>query len=115
MQLHWLTDEYPGLLPFFRYFENLPQGPSTHAALWFLLCLLYACVAVLRRTSGFALLAALAANFGLWVIYAHHDPLSFLIHPQVWLVPLGLIILAAEHVNRPHLTHGQSLAVRYVG
>jgi hypothetical protein len=113
-QLEWIGERITGMTPFFRYLERLPQGPE-HAALWFLLCLLYACVAVLRRSSGFALVAALAANFGLWVIYAHHEPLRFLLHPQLWLVPLGLIILAAEHVNRPHLTHTQSLAVRYVG
>jgi hypothetical protein len=76
---------------------------------------LYAVTAVLRRASTFALLAALAANFGLWVIYAHHQSLAFLLHPQIWLVPVGLILLAAEHLHRGHLTAEQSQGVRYAG
>src|SRR5262249_1498468 len=46
---------------------------------------------------------------------AHYEPLAFLVHPQAWLIPLALIILAAEHVNRDRLTRGQSLSVRYAG
>src|SRR5205085_11029853 len=86
-----LGESMPGLRPFFRYLEHLPDHFAMHALLWFLLGLLYALTAILRRASGFALLAALAANFGLWVIYAHHQDLAFLLHPQVWLLPLGLI------------------------
>src|SRR5204863_6472255 len=43
------------------------------------------------------------------------EPLACLVHPQAWLIPLALIVLAAEHVNRDRLTRGQSLSVRYLG
>src|SRR5207237_8307623 len=89
----------PGFQPLFRYLVLLPGHFGTHALLWFLLGILYTLVAVLRRSSVFALLAALAANFGLWVIYAHVEGLEFVLHPQLWLIPVGLILLAAEHLN----------------
>jgi len=114
-ELNALGQAIPGLQPLFRYLDRLPDHFALHALLWFLLGLLYALTALLRRASIFAILAALAANFGLWVIYAHHETLSFLLHPQIWLLPLGLILLAAEHLNRQRLTTNQAQAVRYIG
>jgi len=114
-ELGELGEAVPGLRPIFRYIERLPQHFALHALLWFLLSLLYAFAAILRRASGFALLAALAANFGLWVIYHHVEGLAFVLHPQLWLVPLGLIVLVAECLNRERLTPGQAQAVRYLG
>ncbi len=114
-ELRDLGDTIPGLQPFFRYLDSLPGHFGLHALLWFLLGLLYTLVAVLRRSSTWALAAALAANFGLWVLYAHQTELVFWLHPQLWLIPIGLILLVAEHVNRPRLTPGQSQAVRYAG
>ena len=59
------------------------------------------------------LAAALAANFGLWSLLVHTQ-LSFLAHPQLWLVPLALIVLAAEHINRDRLSTAQCLTLRYL-
>src|SRR5262249_14076612 len=67
-----------------------------------------------RRSFRYALLAALAANFGLWVIFASVDGMQFLAHPQLWLIPLALILLVAEHLNRDKLTDAQATAIRYV-
>src|SRR5207248_5376543 len=53
-------------------------------------------------------------NFGLWALWTHVG-LPFLSHPQAWLIPLGLIVLASEHVNRPQLPPEASLALRYLG
>lgn len=110
-----LVNAIPGLGPLHRYLHVLPGAYGVHALLWFLLGLLYAFTAVLRRTSTFALLAAVAANFGLWVIYAHNEQYGFLLHPQIWLLPLGLIVLAAEHLHRERLTPSQAESLRYAG
>jgi hypothetical protein len=106
---------FPGLRALERYLERLAGHHGLHALLWFLLAGLYLSAALTRRSQALGLLAALAANFGLWVLFAHYEPLAFLVHPQAWLIPLALIVLAAEHVNRERLTRGQSLAVRYLG
>jgi hypothetical protein len=112
--LRSLEQTIPGLQPLYRYLDRLPDF-ATHAVLWFLLGALYTLVAILRRSSVFALLAALAANFGLWVLYANAPGLAFLLHPQLWLIPLGIILLAAEHVERGRLTEAQSQGARYLG
>src|SRR5262249_62134127 len=91
-------DVVPGMQPILRYLDRLP-GQGMHALLWFMLGLLYALLAVLRRSSAWALVAALAANFGLWVIYANQQGLGFLLHPRLWLIPVGLIVLAAEPLH----------------
>jgi hypothetical protein len=89
-------------------FDSLLQ----HATLWFLLGLLYTLVAVSRRSFRYALLAALAANAGLWALL-YHNQLHILVHPQLWLIPIALILLVAEHLNRERLSEVQSNALRY--
>jgi hypothetical protein len=49
------------------------------------------------------------------VVFGHHERLTFLVHPQLWLVPAGLIVLAAEQVNRGRLLPAQGLGLRYAG
>jgi hypothetical protein len=109
------TEAAPGLQPFVRYLERLPAHYGQHALIWLLVGLLYAFLALSRRSSGFALLAALAVNFAGWVVWGHHERLGFVAHPQLWLIPLGLIVLAAEFWNCPRLTFAQCLTLRYLG
>src|SRR5205823_5964907 len=59
------------------------------------------------------LLAAVAANFGLWAFFHHHG-WTFRGSPQLWLIPLALILLVAEHLNRDRLPAQQSSALRYL-
>jgi hypothetical protein len=88
-------------------------SPGNYALLWFLAGLLYAFLSVARHSFRFALLAALAANTGLWVLL-HHRGLFFWEHPQLWLIPIALVALVAEQLNRDRLQPAQSAAVRYL-
>ncbi|HEY7315789.1 MAG TPA: hypothetical protein VH643_41045 [Gemmataceae bacterium] len=100
-----------------RLLQSLMQhnpGLNTYAKLWLLVCGLYAFVSLTRRSFLFALLAALAANFALWSLLAHHG-IAFLLHPQCWLIPPALIVLAAEHLNRERLRPELSSGLRYLG
>jgi hypothetical protein len=105
----------PGMTPFAHYLRNLPSDYRVHAAVWFLFGLLYLVVALTRRSSNLALVGAVLANFGLWVMFGHQEGLTFLLHPQLWLIPVGGIVLAAEALNRDRLTAAQSQALRYAG
>jgi hypothetical protein len=87
--------------------------PGNYALLWFTAGLLYAFVSVTRRSFTFAVLAALAANMGLWVLL-HHFEVRFLQHPQAWLIPIAVIALVAEHWNRDQLAAAQSAGLRYL-
>jgi hypothetical protein len=107
-------DQAPGLRPTLGHLAHLPWRLDTYAAVWFLAGLLYAWLAAARRSFRFALLAALAANCGLWSLWAHHG-IAFLVHPQFWLIPLALIILASEQVQRDRLGRELSGGLRYLG
>jgi hypothetical protein len=106
-----------GLQPLLRPVSNLPRDFDRHALLWFLVGLLYLLVAVSRRSFRFALLAALAGNFGMWALLYHYRDygLTFLVHPQLWLIPLSVIILVSEHLNRDRLPAAQAAGLRYAG
>jgi hypothetical protein len=107
---------FPGMQQFLGYIplDDGSFGFGKYALVWFLLGGLYTWIAVTRRSFGFALFAALAANAGLWCLLHEHG-LAFFAHPQMWLIPLALIILVAEHQNRDRLSAGQAAGLRYLG
>jgi hypothetical protein len=109
-----LADRHaPGLRPLLESLTRLPTDYGNHALLWFLLGGIYTFVAVTRRSFNWALLAALAANLGVWA-WLYDREVTLLVHPQLWLIPTALIVLAAEHLNRDRLTGAQSTALRYL-
>jgi hypothetical protein len=103
----------PGLRPMLGHLAKLPFELDRYALLWLLAGLLYALTAASRRSFRLALLAALAVNCALWSLLAHHG-VGFLLHPQAWLIPLALIVLAAEHLNRDRLPPELAAALRYL-
>jgi hypothetical protein len=104
----------PGLRPLLGYLDKLPQHFDSYAFLWLLVAGLYGLVFWTRRSFVFALLAAMAGNFALWSLLTHQG-FAFLLHPQCWLIPPALIVLAAEHVNRDRLRPEASAGLRYLG
>ncbi len=109
-----LVGHFPGALPLLNYLDHLPRRFDAHAALWLLLGLLYASLAAARRSYGYSLAAALATNLGLWALL-HHTGIAFMAHPQLWLIPLALIVLASEQYHRPRLTPEVAAGLRYLG
>ena len=107
-------DRAPGLGPLLGYLEKLPQHFDMYAWLWFLAGGVYGLVALSRKSFGWALLAALATNAAMWALLAHHE-VPFAVHPQAWVIPLALILLASEHINRRRLSADASNAMRYAG
>ena len=108
------TNQAPGLSPLLGYLEKLPQHFDTYAWLWFLAGALYGLVALWRNSFGWALLAAITTNAALWSLLTYHD-VPFAVHPQVWVIPLALIVLVSEHINRAKLRREMSDGLRYLG
>jgi hypothetical protein len=75
---------------------------------------LYGVLSILRRSFGFGLLAAVAGNGGLWYMFQRTADYGFFQHPQLWLVPAALSVLAAAYLNKDKLNADQLLAVRYL-
>jgi len=107
-------EQAPGLQPAIGYLEKLPQHFDAYALLWFLAGLLYGLIALSRRSFAWALLGALATNAGLWALLSHHQ-VPAAVHPQAWAIPLALIVLVSEHVNRYRLREDVAASLRYLG
>ncbi|HEX7377114.1 MAG TPA: hypothetical protein VF278_08375 [Pirellulales bacterium] len=82
-------------------------------AVFFLVAGFYALQARLRRWPAAVGFSALAGNAGLWLLWQRLR-LQFLVHPQLWLIPPAMAVLAAEYINRDRLSRRQSSAVRYL-
>jgi hypothetical protein len=74
---------------------------------------LYGLLSILRRSFGFGLLAAIAGNAGLWYAFQRTPDYGFLQHPQLWLVPAALSVLAAAYLNEDKLGKDQIAGIRY--
>jgi hypothetical protein len=115
--LDGLGESIPGIVPFLDYLDRMRRDPQTfqmEALCWLLLGIFLGTLARLHRSANFGLVAALAINFGVWVLLGHSE-MPFLERPQLWLIPLGLIVLVAEYINRDRLGFYPSMSVRYVG
>jgi hypothetical protein len=75
---------------------------------------LYGLLSILRRSFGFGLLAAVAGNAGLWYAFQRTVDYGFLQHPQLWLVPAALSVLAAACLNDDKLGEDQMTGIRYL-
>jgi hypothetical protein len=81
--------------------------------LWLLMGLFYGFMAVSRRSVWCGVLAIAAGNMGVWVGLDQFG-VSFLVHPQLWLIPVALAALVAEYLNSDRLSAAQSTAMRYM-
>ncbi len=94
-----------------------PSGPwglvGRSPWMWFMMAVFYTNMAVSRRSGLAGGLAVVAANLGLWTLL-HYSGVPFVRHPQIWLIPIALAALVAEHFHRDRIAEPQRLAVRYL-
>jgi hypothetical protein len=103
------------LLPLLPAIGFWAMESNTHySAVLLMVGALYASLSVLRKSFGFGVLAALAVNGGLWYFLHHNAAISILKHPQVWLIPPAVCVLAASYLNRVRLTGQQMTQIRYL-
>ena len=82
-------------------------------AMWLLMGLFYGLMAVSKQSIRLGGLAIFTANMGLWVMWQRQG-LDFFHHPQLWLIPIALAALVAEHLDRRRLSDAQRTALRYL-
>ncbi|MGQ0634716.1 MAG: hypothetical protein ACT4QC_08905 [Planctomycetaceae bacterium] len=76
--------------------------------------IIYAVLSIFRESFGFALVAALAANGGLWHFLHDAEGYRFLEHPQLWLIPFALCVVGAAYLHRDQLSDRQMTNIRYL-
>lgn len=112
------TGAFLPLLPVIAYWMTRDTGAwrwdFSYASVMFLAGVVYAGLAMLRRSFGFGVLAALMANGGLWAVLNRAEGLEFARHPQLWLIPGAVCVLAAAQLNREQLSEQTMRILRYV-
>jgi hypothetical protein len=73
---------------------------------------LYATLALMRSSSVFSALAALAFNGALWTFLGRSEGFGLARHPQLWVIPPALCVLAGAYLNRDRLSKPQILGIR---
>jgi hypothetical protein len=99
------------LLPVIGFW--VADSQVSYSGLLFLVGLFYGVLSVTQRSFKFGMLAALAANGGLWRLLSEVDGFGFYQHPQLWLIPASLSVLLAARINRDRLTPEQMTMIRY--
>ena len=74
---------------------------------------LYGTLSLLRKSLLFGVLATVLANSSLWYLLQQVEGMSFLEHPQFWLVPPAICVLIAAYLNRNQLDNEQMTGIRY--
>lgn len=105
------TGAFLPLLPALGFWVQSSQ--TNYSAVLFTVGLLYAVLSMARKSFIFGVAAALAGNGALWVLLHEHGT-SMLRHPQLWLIPPALSVLAAAYINRDRLAEAQMTAIRYL-
>jgi len=101
------------LLPAIGFWVVPFDASVSYPGLLFLVGLFYGVLSVARRSLAFGTLAVIAGNGGLWNLLSGDERYSFHQHPQLWLIPVSLSVLAAARVNRERLTQDQMTMIRY--
>lgn len=105
------TGIFAPILPAIGY--NLAPTGLDYSLVLLSTSLVYGGLAMARRSFPLALLSALALNGSFWSLLHRTETLQFFDHPQLWLIPPALCVLAAAQWSRDKLTHQQLTAIRY--
>ncbi|HSE16478.1 MAG TPA: hypothetical protein VLB46_05470 [Pyrinomonadaceae bacterium] len=106
------TGAFLPLLPVLGFW--IASSEVDFSVLLFIVGGLYGLLSILRRSFGFGVLAAVAGNAGLWYAFQRTAGYGFLQHPQLWLVPAALSVLAAAYLNEDKLSEEQMTGIRYL-
>jgi hypothetical protein len=106
------TGAFLPLLPVLGFW--IASSEVDFSVLLFIVGGLYGLLSILRRSFGFGVLAAVAGNAGLWYAFQRTVDYGFLQHPQLWLVPAALSVLAAAYLNEEKLSEEQMTGIRYL-
>jgi hypothetical protein len=101
------------LLPLLPVLGMWAMGSSVdYALLLFVVGILYLVLSATRKSWAAMIAAAVAGNGALWSLF-HEQQFNFAGHPQLWLIPPALSVLAAAQVNRHRLPVEALTAIRY--
>ncbi len=107
------------LVPALAFWRGQPWGVETYylggasPVIWFMMGGFYTVLAARRGSLWLTAAAVVTGTAGLWVLW-HGFDWRFARHPQVWLIPPGIMLLAVERLQRGRLTDAGRAALRYL-
>ncbi len=104
------TGAFLPLLPALGFW--LLSSNTSYSTVLFVVGLLYVVMSLFRHQLWYGILAGLAGNAGLWALWQEHGT-PFWEHPQLWMIPPALSVLAAAQWHREKLSEAQLTAMRY--
>ncbi len=88
------------------------QSRVEYSTVLFVVGLLYVVASMWRKKFWHSVAAGLAGNAGLWALW-HEQGTELFEHPQLWMIPPALSVLAAAQWHRAKLSETQLTALRY--
>lgn len=104
------TGTFLPLLPALGF--SLLASRTDYSTVLFVVGLLYVLLSMLRHQLWQGIAAAVAGNAGLWALW-HEQGTGLFEHPQLWMIPPALSVLAAAQWHRSRLGEAQLTAMRY--
>lgn len=107
------------LVPALAFWGGQPWGVETYflggasPVVWFLMGGFYTVLAARRGSLWLSVAAVVTGTAGLWVLWQGFD-WRFARHPQVWMIPPGIMLLAVERWQRGRLTAAGRASLRYL-
>ena len=89
------------------------QGRVSYQALLIAAALYYGVISFLWKSNRARLVSVLVGNAALWVILVQTPSWDFLSHPQAWLIPPAVCVIAATYLHREMLGAKGASAIRY--
>ncbi len=89
------------------------QGKVSYQVLLVAAAVYYGVISFLWKSGRARLVSIVIGNAALWVILVQTPNWDFLSHPQAWLIPPALCVLAATHFHRKALGNKTAAGIRY--
>ncbi|MDA3875391.1 MAG: hypothetical protein PF795_15700, partial [Kiritimatiellae bacterium] len=106
------TSLFLPLLPIIGFW--LSDTPVHYSYLLLMAGTLYGIISMMRRSFALSMVAAVFANGALWVALHQETSYHLMDHPQIWLLPFALSVLAAATLHRKRLSVQQMGRIRYL-
>jgi hypothetical protein len=100
------------LLPIIGFW--LTDTPIHYSYLLLMAGTLYGVISMMRHSFALSIIAAVFANGALWFALHQETSRRLIDHPQIWLLPFALSVLAAAALHRERLSTHQMGRIRYI-
>ena len=89
------------------------NGRVSYQAVLVSAAIYYGMISMLWKSAHSRLVSIVLGNAALWVVLIQIPGWDFLAHPQAWLIPPSVCVLAATHLHRERLGRETAQAIRY--